>query len=192
MRQWRWVFRRMVLAGSPLLLMACAAEPARRPVLAPPTMGLIARAAATGLSRPVDFADLQAMVVPPAGWVEQPAKLDERHVHRIWVSPSGDVAYGVIYFHLPLPLGPGLTLSGFLQQMKKTEGDATLISQSDDDRLPGIRFVADGGLYRIRANLITSGFDGWVVYAGTLLRRPIDRPELALGIAAREQTQIAE
>jgi hypothetical protein len=175
-----------------LLLMACSAPPLRHTPMRPPTTQSVVHAAASGLSAPVDDPDLQAVVVPPVGWIQQPPKIDSRHAHRIWLSPSGDVAYGVIHFSLPLPLGPSITLSGFLQEMKKTEGDATLISRADDEKLPGIRFVADGGLYRIRANLLTSGFDGWVIYAGTLRSQPLNAPELALGIAAREQTQIAD
>jgi hypothetical protein len=74
--------------------------------------------------------------------------------------------------------------------MKQTEGDATLISQEDDDKLPGIRFVAEGGRYRIRANLLVNGFEGWAIYAGTLRGRSTNDAELLLAQGAREQTRI--
>jgi len=91
---------------------------------------------------------------------------------------------------MPLPVGDNFALYGFIRQMKQTEGDATLISQENDDKLPGIRFVAEGGRYRIRANLITSGSEGWAIYAGTLRGRPTDDAELILAQNAREQTRI--
>ena len=175
-----------------VLLGSCTPRPTHHAALPPPTTQSIAVATASGLSKPFDDPALAAMVVPPLGWKEQPFKQDQKHAHRIWLSPSGDTAYGVIYFHLPLPLGADLTLPGFIDQMKQTEGDANLVTSRDDRKLPGVRFVADGGLYRIRGNLITSGFDGWVVYAGTLLKRPVNGRELSLCIAAREQTQVAD
>jgi hypothetical protein len=91
---------------------------------------------------------------------------------------------------MPLPVGNGLALMGFISHMKDTEGDATLVSQENDDKLPGIRFVAEGGRYRIRANLITSGFEGWAIYAGTLRGRANNDAELILAQKAREQTKI--
>ena len=42
--------------------------------------------------------------------------------------------------------------------MRESEGEAHLISRRSDPRLRGIRFVAEGGEYRLRANLVTRGF----------------------------------
>ena len=90
-------------------------------------------------------------------------------------APPRATAYGVIYFKMPLPVGRDLALSGFLNQMKKTEGDVVLLSRRDDASLPGIRFEAEGGIYNIRANLIVNGWEGWSVYVGT--RRSKSHPE---------------
>ena len=130
------------------------------------------------------------MVVPPAGWRLALRKADTRHIHKVWISPSGATAYGVIFFHLPFPVGPDLALLGFLQQMKIAEGAANLITRSDDAALPGVRFVADGTHYRIRAKLTTAGFEGWTCYAGTRLDRPVNEPELDVDVMAREQTPL--
>jgi hypothetical protein len=74
--------------------------------------------------------------------------------------------------------------------MRKTEGEAKLLSRRSDPRLPGVRFVAEGGQYRLRANLLTRGFRAWAVYAGSLRGQPEVPDELALAEAAREQTKI--
>ena len=125
------------------------------------------------------------------GWRAEPLKASDRHNHQVWISPSGNTAYGVIRFKLPLPVGPETVLRyGFLPEMRKTEGEATLISSRRDPDLPGLRFVADGGKYRLRTNLLTRGWKGWAVYAGTLRERPVDADELALAEVAREQTTI--
>ena len=136
---------------------------------------------------------LDAMVAPPPGWHPDPIKRSKTHAHQVWVSPSGNTAYGVIRINLPLPfIGPDMVLKRFLEEMRRTEGEATLLSRRNDRRLPGsgIRFVAEGGEYRIRTNLMTRGFRAWAVYAGTR-RGAQDVPdELRLAEGARELTKI--
>ena len=134
---------------------------------------------------------VEALVVPPVGWVAQPLKHSSKHDHQIWLSPSGSTAYGVIRFKLPLPLGPESVLKlGFLPEMKRTEGEATLLSSERDPSLPGLRFVAEGGVHIVRTNLITRGFKGWAVYAGTMRDKPEVPDELAIAELAREQTAV--
>jgi len=148
-----------------------------------------ALAISSGLHPPTRNQDVQAMVVPPFGWNAEPLKSSDQHTHQVWISPSRNTAYGVIYFSLPWPVGPDLTLWGFLQQMKKTEGRADLISKETDDQLPGLRFVARGAIYTVRTNLIVSGFHGWAIYAGTINQNPVNARELLTAIRAREQTR---
>jgi hypothetical protein len=145
----------------------------------------------TQLSDPVGISELEAVVVPPAGWLPDPVKRSRNHAHQAWISPSGSTAYGVIRMNLPLPfIGPDTVLPRFLEKMRQTEGEATLLSRRNDGRLPGIRFVAEGGQYRLRANLVTRGFRAWAVYAGTLRDQPEVPDELQLAETAREKTKI--
>lgn len=141
-----------------------------------------------GLNDPLALAEVQAVVVPPAGWTPDPLKQSSRHTHQVWISPSGNTAYGVIRMRLPLPVGPDLVLWGFMNEMKRVEGEGKLITREDDDTLPGLRFVAEGGRYRVRTNLVTSGRTAWAIYAGTLRGKPIDQTELQLAERAREAT----
>jgi hypothetical protein len=143
-----------------------------------------------GLMVPFFDPDVKAVCTPPLGWKVQPLKTSENHEHEVWLSPTGDTAYGVIHFTIPLPVGEGLALAGFLSQMKKTEGEANLLSRKDDSSLPGIRFVASGGIYVIRANLMVATWEGWAVYAGTLKTGPVLQNELDLAIRARESTKV--
>ena len=136
-------------------------------------------------------AELEAVVVPPAGWRPDPVKRSRNHAHQAWLSPSGNTAYGVIRINLPLPfIGPDTVLPRFISQMRQTEGEARLLSRANDPRLPGVRFVAEGGEYRLRANLTTRGFRAWTVYAGSLRSQPEAVDELRLAEAAREATKI--
>jgi hypothetical protein len=132
--------------------------------------------------------ELDATVAPPPGWRPDPMKVSGRHQHQVWISPAGTTAYGVIHFTLPLPVGEEIALHGFLAEMKKSEGEATLLSRNrDGDRL---RFVAEGGKYRIRGILVTQGFHGWAVYAGTLRGREVAVDDLELAVQARENTAL--
>jgi hypothetical protein len=108
----------------------------------------------------------------------------------VWLSPTGKTAYGVIHFKLPLPVGVGIVHWEFLQQMKKQEGDANESMRQNDPSLPGMRFIVEGGRYKMRANLIVRGFDGWVIYAGTNRGEEPIPAELELAEKARENTLI--
>jgi hypothetical protein len=140
------------------------------------------------LSAPQDVVELDATVVPPIDWRADPMKLSDHHQHQTWISPSGSTAYGVIHFTLPLPVGEDIALHGFLGEMKKTEGEATLLSKNRDGE--ALRFVAEGGKYRIRGILRTRGFHGWAIYAGTLRGRDVAVDELELAVQARENTAL--
>lgn len=155
-----------------------------------PTSQSIRQAATSGLQPPVADDRLKAIVVPPIGWKPEPAKVSPKHRHQIWISPGGTTAYGVIYFSLPIPVGSNWALDGFLRQMRNTEGTANLINRQDDDRLPGIRFVADGAFYTVHGNLTAAGFHAWVVYAASVRAKPVNSAELKTAEFAREQTRV--
>ena len=118
-----------------------------------------------------------------------PLKQTKNHAHQVWVSPTGHTAYGVIRFSLPLPVGPDTVLWFFIREMRASEGEARLISKRRDPQLKGLRFVAEGGRYVVRANLTTRGLRGWAVYAGTRRDREILPSELSLAELAREKTE---
>jgi hypothetical protein len=143
-----------------------------------------------GLAGPETRSDLDATVAPPEGWQPQAVRENSRHVHQIWISPSGNTAYGVILMNLPWPVGPDWTLWGFLKHMKESEGEATVLSKQADPQLPGYRFVADGKKYEIRVNLIVQGSRAWAIYAGTVRNKPVVQNELELAQKARDHTRV--
>ena len=108
----------------------------------------------------------------------------------MWIGPSGHTAFGVIKFSLPLPVGPEMVLPFFLREMRASEGQATLIEKHHDADLDALRFVAEGGLYKVRSILMTRGWKGWVIYAGTLRAHDEDEYELDLAEQARENTRV--
>jgi len=108
-----------------------------------------------GLAEPTPASSVNALVTPPDGWVLEPQKSSATHVHLTWISPSTRTAYGVIHFTLPLPVGADIALWGFMREMQRTEGEGTLRSKTRDADLPGVRFVAEGGRYTVRVNLVT-------------------------------------
>jgi len=141
-----------------------------------------------GLSEPMVVETVMAVCSPPVGWIQQPLKHTDRHTHQIRISPTGDTAYGVIRFKLPWPAGPSLVLPFFMREMRRLEGEGTILSREDDPDLPGIRFVAEGGRYKLRVNMTARGFSCWAIYAGTLRSKPVNAEELALAEHARDCT----
>src|SRR5205085_781229 len=134
--------------------------------------------------------DLAALVFPPDGWTVEPIRKNSRHIHQVWKSPSGNTAYGVILLKLPWPVGPDITLWGFLKHMEESEGQAVVLQKQWDPNLPGFRFTADGKLYEIRAKLVVHQDRAWAVYAGTVRDQPIDQRELEIAQKARDYTEV--
>jgi hypothetical protein len=137
-------------------------------------------------STAVLIAPLEATCVPPPGWRLDRVDDTARYAQRVWVSPTGRTSYGVIHFTLPLPLGHSIALAGFLSEMKRSEGDAHLISKTPQER--GQAFAAEGGRYRVNGIIITHRTRGWAIYAGTLRQGPVALDEIALAVHARDST----
>ena len=55
-----------------------------------------------GLPEPQPVQAVEALCMPPVGWQADPLKESDRHTHQVWISPSGNTAYGVIRMKLPL------------------------------------------------------------------------------------------
>lgn len=134
---------------------------------------------------------IRAVVCPPVGWEAEPLKSSERHTHQVWLSPTGATAFGVSHFgHFLLFLASDdAVLNEVLKGMRESSGTTQLIERHKDAALGGTRFVADAGPYRVRANLIRRGNEGWVIYAGTVLDRPVNSQELDLAERARELSE---
>jgi hypothetical protein len=130
--------------------------------------------------------DLDAVCYPPRGWRPEPLERLPRSVQRVWVSPTGHTAYGVIRIRLPLPLGPDLVLWRFVAELRKREGEGRLVSRERDG--DEIDFVAEGAEHRLTARLHTNAWNAWVIYAGVLRDGPIDPQEFPLAQAARDRT----
>jgi hypothetical protein len=154
----------------------------------PSSQAALETAAATGGGEAVHT--VEAVCYPPQGWTAEPLKKSGRHSHQVWLSPTGETAYGVIHFSLPLPVGPDFVLRAFIREMQKQEGAADLLGKHSDPHLPGLRFEARGQLYHLWGNLVVRGFEGWAVYAGSRSGRPICETELQLAATAREATRV--
>jgi len=140
-----------------------------------------------GVDGGVFVAELNASPFIPTGWTKQDHPPKSNSTHKTWVSPSGNTAYGVIYFRLPLPVGAELAFQyGFLPAMKKAEGEATVLDQQWDGKSRSLRFVVQGGKYKLRSVMQVRGLSGWTYYAGTLKDRPEDVAELIVAEQARE------
>jgi hypothetical protein len=123
---------------------------------------------------------------PPVGWQLTPMKSGLTYVHELWVSPTGDTAYGVIGIRLPFPFGPKLVLWRFMEEMKQSEGEGKLLSRRESGGK--LIFEAEGGRYHLRGIVVAKGFSAWVVYAGALRGRPENAAELSLAYLARDLT----
>ncbi len=141
---------------------------------------------------------LEAFVVPPTTWELDPPKIDDERSHLTWLSPTGDTAYGVVFFQLPrivafVPGGEFLhnrAADGYMEALQEETGEATLIEKQWVDEEQAMRMEAEGGPYHIRSVMRIRGLTGWSVYAGTLRDREVNEEELDLAVRAREATRV--
>ncbi|MGF1632601.1 MAG: hypothetical protein ACFCVE_02020 [Phycisphaerae bacterium] len=148
---------------------------------------------AGGLTQGNYVEELAALVYPPAGWESDGLREQSSVYSKHWVSPGGRTAFGVIHFELPVHAAivpHGIVIDRYVDKQRETEGAGTLIEKAWDDQLGGTRFVSQGQLYYTRNYLVTRGYDGWFVYAGTLVDQPVDEPALETAVAAREATRL--
>jgi hypothetical protein len=171
---------RVILAAT--VMMGCAARAPEKPH--------VATATAAGLSASQFHERVKATCAPPSGWVAKPIEIKPQCAQQVWTSPSGRTAYGIIHFRMPFPVAHDLLLWFFLNEMRSSEGEATLLEKRFDGSAGALRYVARGGKYTVRSNLLVNGFDGWVIYAGTLTSEAVLADELALAEQAREQTRV--
>lgn len=136
--------------------------------------------------------ELRVRFRAPAEWREDPVRIDGNSRQRVWVSPTGDTAFGIIRFDLPVPVGHDLALWGFLRTMRRDDGRADLVEKRWDERRQALRFVVEGKTYRLRALLHVRGFGGWSVYAGSLRDRAGNPAEIEQAEQARERTVFDE
>jgi hypothetical protein len=181
-RFWRIMLASLAM-GIPELA-GCASHPP------PPIVHLGAAPALPGLTSLTLNDQLDAAIDPPLNWRRDKFDVDAKHVHAVWLSPTGDTAYGVVLMYLPLPVGPEMVLWGFLNHMRQTDRQADLLNKQKAPDLPGIRFTAESGQYRIRVNLIVRDWRAWAVYAGTVKDRPTNPNELQLAETARDHTEV--
>jgi hypothetical protein len=147
---------------------------------------------------PVEWvSSVEAAAPVPVGWKAEPLKVQPRSKHQVWISPSGSTAFGVLNVqHFLMPLASDRrVMDEFLKGMKQTEGEAKLLEGPKEDAslcggIGGLRFVAEGGKYTVRANLVSRGTRAWIVYAGTERGKPFDTQELGRAEEARDRTVV--
>lgn len=149
-------------------------------------------AAWQGLAGLVFVAEVETTCAPPEGWRMEFREDEGAQGHVVWISPSGATAYGVGHFSMPLPVGPELASRGFVRRMRQEEGEVVVRERQHDAELGGVRFVAEGKEHILRVNLVTRGWRGWAVYAGTKQDRPVKAAELDVAERARENTRMGQ
>lgn len=153
------------------------------------TIASHAQAAELGITHPEPVDSVAAQCAPPIGWLAEPIKSSPKRQHQIWLSPTGSTAYGVIRFSIPLPMSEDLVLPFFIQAMRDSEGQATLLEKSHDPSSGDLLFVAEGGMYKIHSRLIVRGLTGWAIYAASRTGQTPIPAEFHLAELARDYTR---
>ena len=142
----------------------------------------------------VDFSGLRpaASVEPlrttlgiPAHWTELPIKATALYSHQQWKSPSGHTGIGVVYCHLPFPLGAKTVVWLAKQEYAKQGEDGRVIDEWVDE-LGRSWFEAENYKYHVRGYVVAKGFCAWITYFGYRTQYPPEVSEIALAARAAE------
>lgn len=142
------------------------------------------------------IAEVEAHVAPPKGWKAKPIEKGSQHREAAWVSPSGKVSYGVIRFDMPFPAPSDMVISGYVNDIAKTEGSAELLSKIKSPT--NTRFLVAGAKQTADVRLILRGTKGWFIYYRTPSPPYTDQnpkasiPEVGDAITARDTTEVDE
>lgn len=153
------------------------------PTVAPATQ-------AADAPKALDDPELQAVCMPPAGWVDKGIKQGDNHIRRLWVNPAGTIGYGVVRARLPLPVGESMVLSAFISQVQQMQGKTTIVEKRSSDE--GLTFVAQSPTLRYEGRVHCQGLRGWIVFASALTDRPTDTQTLKVAEAARDATVLGQ
>jgi hypothetical protein len=139
------------------------------------------------------FSKFSLYATPPEGWKFKRNAADPRAEHISWTSPSGDTAFGAIFFRLPWPLGHDLTLHyGVLPEARRREGTAELLDKRWDREIEGLRFTIRTPKYTAETKMFVRGTRGWAAYSGFQTTRPVNQAELDQAVRAREDAEFGE
>jgi hypothetical protein len=139
------------------------------------------------------FSHFSLYASPPEGWTMKDNTGDPRVEHVIWTSPSGNTAFGTIFFTLPFPFGHDITFNyGFLAEARRREGSAEVIEKHWDPEIEGLRFTVKTPRFTVEAKFFVRGKRGWAAYAGTKTTQPVNEAELQQARQAREDAEFGE
>ena len=139
------------------------------------------------------FGKFSVYATPPAGWTSRVHSSDPRAEHIVWSSPSGNTAFGVIFFKLPFPFGHDITFNyGFVAEARRREGQADVLEKRWDPDIEGLRTTVRTPKFTVEAKFFVRGKRGWSSYAGTRTTQPVNEEELQQARLAREDAEFGE
>jgi len=124
----------------------------------------------------------------PRQWTKRPTEKGAIYTHEQWRSPTGVTSVGVVYVHLPLPIGPAAILWLAEQHFAAMPGETGHVLAAWTDALGRSWFTAQNPKCSICGYIMTEGASAWIVYYGYKLDRGLQPGELS--VAARSVTTI--
>lgn len=119
----------------------------------------------------VDFNGLESthllVDVSAAGacaWTHRPPESSALYSHEQWRSPTGITGVGIVYLHLPLPVGPSAVLWLAEQHFASIPGGKGHVLGEWTDLLGRSWFMAQSTRLHVSGYIMTEGYCAWIVY----------------------------
>ena len=139
----------------------------------------------SGLKPAAAVEPVQTVLGVPSRWTELPVKPTALYTHQQWKSPSGHTGVGIVYCHLPLPLGTKTVVWLAKREYAKHGEDGRVIDEWTDE-LGRSWFEAENNKYHVRGYVVSQGFNAWIIYFGYRTQYPPEVAEIALAARAAE------
>ena len=130
--------------------------------------------------------DVSASGASPRSWAVRPLERSAIYTHQQWRSPTGYTGVGIVFVHLPLPVGPAAVLWLAEQHFASLPGQKGKLLGEWTDLLGRSWFTAQNTKAQVCGYVMTRGANAWIVYFACKATGELHPAEMSLAARSVE------
>lgn len=177
-----WTFRAVALLFATLVSVGCQSSS----VCTTQLVASQSRLDFHGLESTRLLTDVSASGASPRSWEQRPLENNAIYTHRQWRSPTGYTGVGIVFVHLPLPVGPSAVLWLAEQHFSSMPGQKGRVLGEWTDAVGRSWFTALNPKCQVCGYIMTQGSCAWIVYFACKASGELHPVEMSLAARAVE------
>lgn len=130
--------------------------------------------------------EVSASGASPRSWAQRPLENNAIYTHQQWRSPTGYTGVGIVFVHLPLPVGPSAVLWLAEQHFASMPGQRGKVLGEWTDVFGRSWFAAKNAKADVCGYIMTQGSSAWIVYFAHKLNGELHPVEMSLAARSVE------